>query len=191
MHRPDGDSSPTFIGRFLANPRNVGAIAPSSAGLARLMLAAAGPALGGRVLELGAGTGAFTKALLDAGVAPERLAVVEADPVFAAGLRRRFAGIGLLQGDAFAPQTYSALAPFDVILSGLPLLNFSGECAAGLIHDRLAAASEGAPFVQFSYGLRPPVPPSASLSVTKTGRVWRNLPPAAVWVYRLRPAGPV
>jgi phosphatidylethanolamine/phosphatidyl-N-methylethanolamine N-methyltransferase len=149
------------------------------------MLDAAGPALSGRVLELGAGTGSFTRALLRSGVSPERLTVVEYDPVFAAGLRRRFPGIAVLEVDAFLPQTIEALGPFDVVLSGLPLLNFPREKSADLIQGLLANASAGAPFVQFTYGPREPVPPPPGVATTRIGRVWRNLPPATVWAYRL------
>jgi phosphatidylethanolamine/phosphatidyl-N-methylethanolamine N-methyltransferase len=150
------------------------------------MIAAAGPALSGRVLELGAGTGAFTKALLHAGVAPDRLTVVEADPLFAELLRRRFPGVEVLEVDAFAPQTIDALGRFDAVLSGLPLLNFPREKSTGLIHGLLANASEGAPFVQFTYGRREPVSPPTGVWAARIGRVWRNLPPATVWAYTLR-----
>lgn len=151
------------------------------------MVAAAGPALAGRVLELGGGTGSFTKALLRAGVAPERLTVVEYDPVFAAGLRRRFPEVEVLEVDAFSPQAIEALGRFDAVLSGLPLLNFPREKSAGLIRGLLARASANAPFVQFTYGPREPVPPPSGVRASRIGRVWRNLPPATVWAYRLRP----
>ena len=169
------------------NPRKVGAIAPSSGGLGRLMVAAAGRALAGRVLELGGGTDAFTRVLLHAGVAPERLTVVEYDPVFAVGLRRRFPGVEVLEVDAFSPQTIAALGRFDAVLSGLPLLNFPREQTAALIGGLLTQAAPGAPFVQLTYGPREPVPPPPGIVAARIGRVWRNLPPATVWTYRLKP----
>lgn len=152
-----------------------------------MMVAAAGPALNGRVLELGAGTGSFTQALLRSGVSPDRLTVVEVDPVFAAGLRRRFPEVEVLEVDAFSPQVIDALGSFDAVLSGLPLLNVTREQSGGLIQNILARASPGAPFVQFTYGRRAPVPPPSGVAATRTGRVWRNPPPATVWAYRCHP----
>ncbi|MFM9936168.1 MAG: class I SAM-dependent methyltransferase [Novosphingobium sp.] len=151
------------------------------------MVKAAGPALAGRVLELGAGTGSFTRVLLRSGVSPEHLTVVEFDPVFAARLRRRFPEVEVLEVDAFSQQAIDTLGSFDAVLSGLPLLNFPREKSAGLIRGLLAKASAGAPFVQFTYGPREPVPPPAGVATTRIGRIWRNLPPATVWAYRLRP----
>jgi phosphatidylethanolamine/phosphatidyl-N-methylethanolamine N-methyltransferase len=150
------------------------------------MVHAAGPALTGRVLELGAGTGVFTRALLRSGVSPDRLTLVEFDPVFAARLRRRFPGVRVLEADVFSPQTIEAVGQYDAILSGLPLLNFAPEQAVGLIRELLARASAGASFIQFTYGRRAPVPPPSGVETCRIGRVWRNLPPATVWAYRLR-----
>jgi phosphatidylethanolamine/phosphatidyl-N-methylethanolamine N-methyltransferase len=46
-----------------------------------------------------------------------------------------------------------------------------------------------APFVQFTYGVAPPIPARPrDYTVTGSNRVWLNLPPARVWVYR-RQAG--
>ena len=42
----------------------------------------------------------------------------------------------------------------------------------------------GAPLIQFSYGMHAPVVPPANHSVICAARVWANIPPARVWVYR-------
>lgn len=150
-----------------------------------MMVAAAGPALHGRLLELGAGTGSFTRELLRSGVSPDRLTVVEIDPVFAADLRRRFPELEVLEVDAFSPQSIDALGSFDAVISGLPLLNFPREQSGNLIQSLLTRASPGAPFIQFTYGPRAPVPPPTGVAATRVGRVWFNTPPATVWAYRL------
>jgi phosphatidylethanolamine/phosphatidyl-N-methylethanolamine N-methyltransferase len=173
-----------FLFRFLANPLRVGAIAPSSPYLARAMAGAAD--LSGNVLELGPGTGVFTAALLARGLPPERLTLIEYDADFAAALRVRFAGTRVIEGDAFAFPELVGDNRFSTIISGLPLLNYPRDQGRALI---AAALSHGASFVQFSYGWSAPVPEPEGASVTLVTRVWRNLPPAAVWVYRgiLRP----
>ena len=173
-----------FLLRILRNPRNVGAIAPSSAGLARAM-AAAIPDTGGAVLELGPGTGAITAAILARGVAASRLTLFEYDAGFAHLLRQRFAGVHIVEGNAFAlAETLGDTAPFAAILSGLPLLNFPPADRTRLLEAVLSKLAPGAPFIQFSYGLKPPVPAPPGTSVARAAFVPFNLPPARVWVYR-------
>ena len=171
-----------FLARFLAHPKRVGAILPSGAKLCAAIATAADRT--GNVLELGPGSGVVTRALLMHGVAPQRLTVVEYDGAFAASLRTRFPGVCVLQGDAFGFHDLVGSMQFSSVISGLPLLNYPRERGRQLIADALAAMPTGAPFVQFSYGWDPPVPPPVGVRVTKTARVWANLPPAAVWTYR-------
>ncbi len=168
-----------FFLRFLASPLRIGAIAPSSAHLGRAMAAAAD--ISGDVLELGPGTGVFTAALLARGLAPERLTLIEYETGFAAALRQRFPGVRTIVGDAFAFAELTGDARFSSVISGLPLLNYPKDKGRTLI---AAALSRDASFVQFSYGWHAPVPPPHGGSVSLAARVWRNLPPAAVWVYR-------
>jgi phosphatidylethanolamine/phosphatidyl-N-methylethanolamine N-methyltransferase len=42
----------------------------------------------------------------------------------------------------------------------------------------------GAPLIQFSYGMHAPVVPPPGHSVHCASRVWANLPPARVWIYK-------
>jgi phosphatidylethanolamine/phosphatidyl-N-methylethanolamine N-methyltransferase len=176
-----------FLRALLARPKNVGAVAPSSRGLARAIARQLDPALPGPVLELGPGTGVITQGLLDRGFAPGRLTTIEYDPDFAAGIARRFAGVHVIQGDAF--DLTHALGsrghePFAGIVSGLPLLNFPMAARHALIDGALARLAPGAPLVQFSYGMNAPVAAPAGYAVTCAAFVWANLPPARVWVYR-------
>src|SRR5690606_159302 len=66
----------TFFRQWLKNPLGTAAISPSSNQLARQMLLEL-PAGASRVIELGGGTGVFTQALLEHGIAPEQLLVLE------------------------------------------------------------------------------------------------------------------
>jgi phosphatidylethanolamine/phosphatidyl-N-methylethanolamine N-methyltransferase len=172
----------TFLSRFLAHPFRVGAIAPSSERLARAMAQTAD--LSGNVLELGPGSGVITRALLQHGLNPSRLTALEYDGAFAADLRKRFPGVCVLEGDAFDFPALTGRMTFSTVVSGLPLLNHSREQGQALIAAALSHMAPGAPFVQFSYGLGPPVPPPEGASVSFAKRVWRNVPPAAVWLYR-------
>lgn len=143
---------------------------------------AAAADLSGEVLELGPGTGVVTRALLTAGLAPQRLTAIEYDATFATDLRTRCPGITVLQGDAFAFRDLVGAMRFSAVISGLPLLNYSRQQGTRLIADALAVTA--GPFVQFSYGRSAPVPSPDGATVTKAARIWTNLPPAAVWVYR-------
>ena len=174
-----------FLRALLARPKNVGAVLPSSRGLARAIARQLDPNLPGPVLELGPGTGVITQGLLDRGFAAARLTAIEYDPEFAAGITRRFHGVHVIQGDAFdLTRTLGARGaePFAGIVSGLPLLNFPMTLRRALIDGALSRLAPNAPFVQFSYGMHAPVTPPKSFSVICAAFVWANLPPARVWV---------
>ena len=69
-----------FFRAWMAAPLRAGAQVPSGRGLAKAMAAAVDPEAPGVVVELGPGTGAITSALIERGIAPERLILIEADP---------------------------------------------------------------------------------------------------------------
>lgn len=178
----------SFAQRMARNPRAVGAVSPSSPALAQAMAAEVDPSVEGRILELGPGTGAITRALLDRGVPPEKILAVEADGKFARLLRERIPGIELLEGDAMDAAEIGARGPFAAVISSLPLLNFPNDEVAAFVEAILALLPPGAPFVQYSYGVKPPVPRDARVSMRLAAKVWRNLPPARIWVFTAAPA---
>ena len=54
-----------------------------------------------------------------------------------------------------------------------------------LIRDAFDLMLPGAPFVQFTYSVASPVPTRLrGFSAEASERIWMNLPPARVWVYR-------
>ena len=174
-----------FLGRLIASPRGVGAIAPSSAGLARAMAAQMDLGRDGPVLELGAGTGALTREILANGVNPERLTIIERDLNFVKLIVNRFPGVRVVHGDAFALDNVLVdYPPFSAVISGLPLLNHPAEKRTALAETVLSKLEPGAPFIQFSYGLTKPVAAPKGASARHAAFVWRNLPPAHVWVYK-------
>ena len=176
-----------FLRALIARPKNIGAVAPSSRALARAIARQIDPNRPGPVLELGPGTGVVTTALLEHGIAPERLTVIEYDPDFAAAIAARFHGVHVIQGDAFdLKRTLGArhLEPFAAIVSGIPLLNFPVPRRLALMEALAGQMAPAAPLIQFSYGMHAPVVPPPGHSVHCAARVWANLPPARVWVYR-------
>lgn len=176
-----------FLRALIARPKAIGAIAPSSRGLARAIARQIDPTRPGPVLELGPGTGVITAALLERGIEPHRLTAIEYDPHFAAALAARFHGMHVVQGDAFdLARTLNGRdkEPFAAIVSGLPLLNFPMASRRALVDGALARLAPHAPLIQFSYGMHAPVVPPSGHSVARVAFVWANLPPARVWVYR-------
>lgn len=177
-----------FIKGLVSQPKQVGAIAPTSIFMAKRMASVANPASGLPVLELGPGTGVVTRALLRRGVAPERLVAVEYSSEFSAHLRRDMPDVRVIQGCAFnLNDTLGDLASqhFDCVISGIPLLNFTLAQRVALLEDVLSRVPVGRPFLQFSYGPGAPIPPGhGHYRVERFGWEIRNLPPAQMWIYR-------
>ncbi|MBB3973225.1 class I SAM-dependent methyltransferase [Hansschlegelia beijingensis] len=182
-----------FLKSWLDRPLVTGAVSPSGKALARMMARYVDPSQPGLVLEIGPGTGPVTEALIKRGVAPERLLLIEYNREFVPLLERRFPGVTVVQGDAYTVEETLAGRidqPLTATVSSLPLLTKPVRQRAALLEQCLKMSRPGAPFVQFTYGLMPPIPREAIGATSAVGspRVWLNLPPARVWVYS-RPAG--
>jgi phosphatidylethanolamine/phosphatidyl-N-methylethanolamine N-methyltransferase len=155
------------------------------------MAAAIGSPSQGFVVELGPGTGPVTQSLIETGVPPERLVLVEYDPGFCRMLERRFGGVRVIQGDAYdLSRTLASFAgqPIAAVVSSLPLLNQPPPRRTKLIADAFALMQPAGVFVQFTYGLQSPIPREACAnrySAIRSRPILRNLPPAFVWTYRL------
>ncbi len=179
-----------FIKSWFGNPSLAGAVSPSGRFLARTMARYVDPHGIGPVVELGPGTGAITEALLQRGIAPSRLVLLEFDGAFCTLLRRRFPGVRVIQGDAYRlGESLGTLLeqPAAAIVSSLPLLNKPERERVGLLTDAFGLMAQDGCFVQFTYGLISPVPrknAKIAFQAEVSPPVWLNLPPARVWVYR-------
>lgn len=176
-----------FIRQWLGNPRSVGAISPSGPDLARAMAGFLEPSADGKVLELGPGTGVVTDAILKRGVDPTNLISLEYCPEFTRLLTERFPAVQIIRGDAYDLEASldPDLGDLAGIVSSLPLFTSPYEKRRALIMDGLDRLGPGAPFIQFSYALVPPVRAEAGyFTVSKTRWILNNMPPARVWVYR-------
>jgi len=188
LKKPRLDDEVRFLRSWIEKPLHMGAVMPSGRLLARTMAQYVDVDSEDPVVELGPGTGAITKALIDHGVDPERLVLVEYNPGFCALLRDRYPQAKVVQGDAYTLRDtlWNVLAaPAAAIVSGLPLVTKPMMTRLKLIRDAFAALAPGAPFVQFTYSVAPPIPKSLpGVSTEASERIWMNLPPARVWVYR-------
>jgi len=185
---PRLDDEVRFLRSWIERPLHVGAVMPSGRLLARTMAQYVDTSSSGPVVELGPGTGAITNALVERGVDQKRLVLVEYNPGFCALLRDRYPQAKVVQGDAYTLRDtlWNVLsAPATAVVSGLPLVTRPMMTRLKLIRDAFAALAPGAPFVQFTYSVAPPIPKSLpGVSTEASERIWMNLPPARVWVYR-------
>ena len=180
-----------FFGTWLAKPMLTGAVSPSGRALARAMAAEVAADGDWPVLELGPGTGPVTTALIERGVAPERIVAVEFNPVFCALLVERFRGLNVVEGDAYnlaATLPPGLAGPYAAVVSSLPLLTRPPETRLALVEEALARVVPRGGLIQFSYGFGPPVAGAPGrFTVERTALVLMNLPPARVWLYRSAP----
>jgi phosphatidylethanolamine/phosphatidyl-N-methylethanolamine N-methyltransferase len=182
------DDEVRFLRSWIERPLTIGAVTPSGKILARTMARYVDPDSDGPVVELGPGTGPVTEALVKAGVAPSRLVLVEFNPTFCRLLHSRYPDATLVQGDAYSMRRLLEtllLQPAAAVVSGLPLVTKPIRMRLRLIRDAFDLMLPGAPFVQFTYSVAAPLPRRLSgFSVEASERIWMNLPPARVWVYR-------
>jgi len=176
-----------FLREWIGNPLKTGAVSPSGRWLARAMASEVDLSTDGPVIELGPGTGVFTKAMIDRGVAPERLILIEYNPDFCRLLAKRFPGVQIVNGDAYALGGHlEALGISEVasIVTGLPLLSRPMARRIELIDAGVKALKPGKPLIQFTYGPQAPVPAQPGrFDVRRGRRVLFNLPPATTWIY--------
>lgn len=175
-----------FLRAFCRNPRQISAIAPSSRELATAMVSQI-PVDARRVIELGPGTGVFTRAILDSGIDTDALDVIEMDEAFSALLMQRHLGLRVHCSKAEEIAKFD-LAPADAVVSGLPLLSMGARSQRAILHAAFKLLVPSAPFIQFTYGpsvpLRRHLLRDLGLTSTRTTRIWRNWPPATVHVVR-------
>jgi phosphatidylethanolamine/phosphatidyl-N-methylethanolamine N-methyltransferase len=182
------DDGVRFIRTWMEKPLSIGAVTPSSRVLARAMAAYVDSKSDGPVIELGPGTGPVTEALVTQGVDPARLVLVEFDPTFCRLLRRRYPAVTVVQGDAYSLKRVlgsQLREPAAAVVSGLPLFTKPLKTRLKLLYEAFALMAPDAPFVQFTYATVPPIPRLLDRVRSEASeRIWMNIPPARIWVYR-------
>ena len=175
-----------FFGAWVRRPMQNGSVVPSSRHLARRMVAGIDPA-DGRVVELGGGTGVFTRAILATGLPPERLEVVEVNPILARSLRQTFADISIVEcwAQQFSRHAAGEAGSYQAAVSGLPLLAMDRAIQRAILADIFTMLAPGAGMMQFTYATRSPVHADVlaglGLKAERVGRTMRNFPPATLF----------
>jgi phosphatidylethanolamine/phosphatidyl-N-methylethanolamine N-methyltransferase len=176
-----------FFRRWIANPLQMGSVVPSSASLCRRVAEQTRCGPDEIVLELGAGTGVISRALLQSGLTPERLVVVEIVPDMAEHLRRVLPGVTVIEGDARRlPELLPARwhGRVGTVVCGIPLVLLPLAEQRRFI-DAIEAVAPGRGFLHYSYCITSPLPwRKHSLSARREAWTPLNFPPASVWRYQ-------
>lgn len=175
-----------FLRAWLSDPLRVGSAVPSSKQLAAMMVKDVDPARG-LVLELGPGTGVFTNALVERGISPRDLTLVELGAEFADILAVRYPEATIVRSDAarLSPAKFATPRLHGTAISGLPLLSMSPFKILRILIGAFRLLDTDGKLYQFTYGLRCPVPSEVlhrlDLKADKVSTVFTNLPPASVY----------
>lgn len=184
-------NSALFFRRWLRNPLQMGSIIPSSPALCRRIAAAVQRGPEEHVLELGAGTGVVSAALLAAGVPAHKLTVVEIVPEMAEVLREALPGVNVVCGDAF--DLGNALPEhlrgrIGTAICGIPLVLLPLERQRAFV-ETVESVAPGKGFLLYTYCITSPLPyQKLGLSAKRLAWTPLNFPPASVWRYTPRPA---
>jgi phospholipid N-methyltransferase len=190
---PDQPDAWTFFRQWLRNPRAMAALSPSSRQLAKLMIEQL-PEGARHIVELGGGTGVFTQALLEHGIVPAELLVVELNEELHQLLRQRFPSVHVVCGDAQELKAIVRDCGFtdeasgvDAVVSGLGMLSMPRATQRAILAGVFDVLREGGRFIQFTYGPASPVSRDLlnelGLQAQRVGVAWLNVPPATVYVY--------
>ena len=167
----------------------MGALVPSSAALADAITAGLTPG-SAPVIELGPGTGVFTRSIIARGIPEHRLALIENRAEFADKLQREFPEACVHRMDATRLKHVDLFGGerAGAVVSGIPLLLLPLKNVVALLDGAFDRLRFDGAFYQFTYGLTCPVPRGVldrlGLESVRLGRALVNVPPAAV--YRIR-----
>jgi len=176
-----------FLLRVLKNPRQLGAVAPSSRHLGALISKHAKGTDESPIVELGGGSGSLTRAMIKSGIDPARIYVIELDAALASYLKTSFPDVNVIHGNATELQQIlppEIIGKVQKIVSGLPMINMP-EAVRKMILDSCfeILTPEGA-YLQYTYSPRSSINAKAfQLKKKRLGTVFLNLPPATVWQY--------
>jgi phospholipid N-methyltransferase len=182
-----------FLGKFFTSPRTIGAIAPSGTALARQMVRLAEVESARTVLELGPGTGSFTKEIARHLSPDAAFIAIEADPHLAVLLRKKMPTVRTVAGSAEhigrIMNSYH-LSHADCIVSGLPWASFDSGLQDRILNAARDILRPGGTFTTFSYIHAQPLRQAKRFreklhqtfaTVEKSSVIWNNLPPAFVY----------
>ena len=182
-----------FLSEFVLRPRAVGAVSPSSRGLAEKMVEWIDWPNVRAVVEYGPGTGAFTKEILSRLSPGTSFFAIEINPVFAARLAERYPDVPVHEEsvkDVARLCEQEGIEQVDAIVCGLPWAAFCNRDQEDFLEAMTTVLRPGGQFVTFAYlqGLLMPAGRRFKgklrrhfSRIERSKTAWMNLPPAFVY----------
>jgi phosphatidylethanolamine/phosphatidyl-N-methylethanolamine N-methyltransferase len=182
-----------FIRGVLKDPKNTGAVAPSSPFLAKEILSHWPSSPKATIVEYGPGTGAITKQLAKKLGAEQSFLGLEMNPMFIKHLNKILPDLPMANSSAedIAIETEKrGLSKADLIVSGLPWANFNPSLQESILAATAENLAEGGVFSTFAYVHALPLPRARQFAgrlrkafkeVNVSQVIWRNLPPAVIY----------
>jgi phospholipid N-methyltransferase len=178
-----------FMCAALVKTRQTGAIVPSQRFLIGKMIAPVPETYAGRIIELGAGSGALTVRLA-ARCPKARILSCEINPSLArttrhnldqAGINGRVEVVSDSAQHLFSEMDRRGAGKVDYVLSGIPLGALPGERALALIEAISRVIKPGGMYIQFQYSLLDRKRIRSRFRILRTVPVLFNFPPAVVY----------
>lgn len=176
-----------FLLRALKNPRQLGAVAPSSRHLGAFLARHAAIDDTSPIVELGGGSGSLTRSLIKAGIDPARLYVVELDKALASYLKTALPQVHIIHGNA---AHLAKILPPEIIgkvhriVSGLPMINIPAAIRGEILESCFEIMAPGGAYIQYTYSPRSSINTETyGLKKKRLGTIFLNLPPASIWQY--------
>lgn len=174
-----------FIKKFIAEPRTIGSITPSSAQLAESMLQNVDWSAAHVVAELGAGTGVMTRAILSRMGRGSELLVFEIDNELRSDLKEK-TGLEIYADARLLPDVLNCrgLGRANVVVSSLPFTVMPHEVTKSVIAGVMQSLADDGIFVAFQYSTHMKSSFEKIFDSVDTRFVMKNIPPAFVYECR-------
>lgn len=147
-------SRASFLKSFLANPRQVGAVLPTSRSAVRDLLDMADISGAETVVEFGCGTGVYTREILNRLAPDARLLAFELDPNLVRTVEEELGGDERLQvvnDSAENVSLYLEGCPVEVIVSALPFTSLPQEIRKNILEQTRQVLDDAGVFLVLQY----------------------------------------
>jgi phospholipid N-methyltransferase len=180
-------SKRTFLREFIKENKMVGSLTPSSRFLAAKMIDNIDFSQVNVIVELGPGTGVFTRKIVEKLEKNAHLLVFELNDGFCEQLKQEFQqkNVHIIHDSAEQMQKYLNKLGFenaDVILSSLPLANFSKDLRTSILNSANKVLCSDGKYIQFQYSLQAKKQLKEMFVDVKIKFTPLNIPPAFVYV---------
>lgn len=174
-----------FFREIFSNPTTIGAALPSSNRLARAIAKHVPLTTPGMIVELGPGTGVVTQALLERGIPPNKLILIEKSFPLTKHLTKRFPGVKIIAGDAqHLDKLLENYHDISLIVSSLPLRSLPKVMVKNALNAIDQKLAPNGLLIQFTYyqGGKP-LPFPKTFQCISSERIFLNFPPAYIHVF--------